>query len=445
MDKFGFDEVKEYRLIPELLFFQEGPGVRNTQYTDSGVKLLNVANLVDGKIDLSTSDRYISEEEAYGKYAHFLVEDGDFIIASSGIKVEYFEKKMGFVSANQLPLCMNTSTIRFRTLDENVLNIRYFMYYLKSESFKLQLEKQITGSAQLNFGPSHLKKMYVPVVGLESQKAICKKLDKINRVLELKRNQIDELDTLIKARFVEMFGDPIQNEKNWSRRSLEQLCHSIVDCPHSTPNYISEDTGFMCIRTSIVKKNKILWDEIEYIVEDEFNQRIQRKRPEKGDIVYTREGAILGIAAIIDRNCNVALGQRSMLLSPDSSVCTSEFICTAMNSDSFLSNALRGISGSASPHINVGDIKSFEMIAPPLELQRKFSEFNSQVDKLKVEVQSIFLNCGSRSIFRYAQSIKGCKIEKYERRCSFDTKRECHRGNEKKWWICYLSAIKSDC
>ncbi len=169
--------------------------------------------------------------------------------------------------------------------------------------------------------------------------------------------------------------------------SLEQLCHSIVDCPHSTPNYISEDTGFMCIRTSVVKKNKILWDEIEYIVEDEFNQRIQRKRPEKGDIVYTREGAILGIAAIIDRNCNVALGQRSMLLSPDSSVCTSEFICTAMNSDSFLSNALRGISGSASPHINVGDIKSFEMIAPPLELQRKFSEFNSQVDKLKVEVQ----------------------------------------------------------
>ena len=165
-NKFGFDEVKEYRLIPELLFFQEGPGVRNTQYTDSGVKLLNVANLVDGKIDLSTSDRYISEEEAYGKYAHFLVEDGDFIIASSGIKVEYFEKKMGFVSANQLPLCMNTSTIRFRTLDENVLNIRYFMYYLKSESFKLQLEKQITGSAQLNFGPSHLKKMYVPVVGL---------------------------------------------------------------------------------------------------------------------------------------------------------------------------------------------------------------------------------------------------------------------------------------
>mgnify|MGYP000024376053 FL=1 len=245
----------------------------------------------------------------------------------------------------------------------------------------------VNGATRQKLTQATMRKMKIPKITLEEQLKIVEKLKKVQGVITKKRKQLEGLDILIKARFVEMFGDPIQNEKNWSRRSLEQLCHSIVDCPHSTPNYISEDTGFMCIRTSVVKKNKILWDEIEYIVEDEFNQRIQRKRPEKGDIVYTREGAILGIAAIIDRNCNVALGQRSMLLSPDSSVCTSEFICTAMNSDSFLSNALRGISGSASPHINVGDIKSFEMIAPPLELQRKFSEFNSQVDKLKVEVQ----------------------------------------------------------
>ena len=59
-------------LLTDIVWFQEGPGVRNTQYTDSGVKLLNVANLVDGKVDLSTSSRYISEEEAYGKYKHFL-------------------------------------------------------------------------------------------------------------------------------------------------------------------------------------------------------------------------------------------------------------------------------------------------------------------------------------------------------------------------------------
>ena len=87
-------EVKQWVKIPDVLFFQEGPGVRNSQYTEEGIKLLNVANLVDGKIDLTTSNRYISESEAYGKYKHFLCDDGDFIVASSGIKVEYINKKM---------------------------------------------------------------------------------------------------------------------------------------------------------------------------------------------------------------------------------------------------------------------------------------------------------------------------------------------------------------
>lgn len=163
---------RQLKSISEVVWFQEGPGVRKNQYTNDGVKLLNVANLTDSKIDLSTSTRYISCNEAYGKYKHFLVDAGDLIIASSGIKVEYFDKKMGFVTKEQLPLCMNTSTIRFKAINNQQLNIRYFMYYLKSRQFKAQLAKQITGSAQLNFGPSHLKKMHINLVDLDLQNYI---------------------------------------------------------------------------------------------------------------------------------------------------------------------------------------------------------------------------------------------------------------------------------
>ena len=186
--------------IPDVLFFQEGPGVRNTQYTTEGVKLLNVANLVDGKVDLSKSDRYISEDEAYGKYKHFLCDAGDFVIASSGIKVEYIDKKMGFVDESMLPLCMNTSTIRFKVLDDNKLRIRYFMYYLKSQHFKDQLFKQITGSAQLNYGPSHLKKMIMPLISLSKQDEIIACMDKVQSVIEMRRQELVKLDDLIKAR-----------------------------------------------------------------------------------------------------------------------------------------------------------------------------------------------------------------------------------------------------
>lgn len=206
--------VEEWIKISDLLFFQEGPGVRNTQYTQSGVKLLNVANLVNGKVDLSTSDRYISEDEAYGRYKHFLCDDGDFIIASSGIKVEYFDRKMGFVDSSMLPLCMNTSTIRFKVIDSKRLNIKYFMYYLKSIHFKQQLSKFITGSAQLNFGPSHLKKMNMPLVSLKEQNDIVEKLSKVELLLDKYNGEIKLLDELIKARFVEMFGDPIYNTQN---------------------------------------------------------------------------------------------------------------------------------------------------------------------------------------------------------------------------------------
>lgn len=225
--------MKEWIKISDLLFFQEGPGVRNTQYTQSGVKLLNVANLVNGKVDLSTSDRYISEDEAYGRYKHFLCDDGDFIIASSGIKVEYFDRKMGFVDSSMLPLCMNTSTIRFKVIDSKRLNINYFMYYLKSIHFKQQLSKFITGSAQLNFGPSHLKKMNMPLVSLKEQNDIVEKLSKVELLLDKYNGEIKLLDELIKARFVEMFGD-VQDAKKHSGIQLKDICNTVTGGTPST-------------------------------------------------------------------------------------------------------------------------------------------------------------------------------------------------------------------
>ena len=214
---------KKWVKIPDVLFFQEGPGVRNTQYTTEGVKLLNVANLVDGKVDLSTSDRYISKEEAFGKYSHFLCDEGDFIVASSGIKVEYIDKKMGFVDESMLPLCMNTSTIRFKVLNPDELRIRYFMYYLKSEHFKGQLFRLITGSAQLNYGPSHLKQMEMPLINITEQDKIVRHLDILQNIIDVRQNELNKLDELIKARFVELFGDPSLNTKGYPIKNLSEI------------------------------------------------------------------------------------------------------------------------------------------------------------------------------------------------------------------------------
>ena len=276
------------------------------------------------------------------------------------------------------------------TPDKEKMSLEFVYWFLKGKN--LELNRKGTGSTFKAISRKVLEEIMIPDINLKKQCEYANVLEKIHAAIQMRKQELKHLellDNLIKARFVEMFGDPVANEMGWDTLPLENACKAIVDCPHSTPSYTKEDTGFRCIRTSIVKKNRILWDEIEYIPEDEYVKRIQRKKPDVGDIVYTREGAILGIAAIIDRNCNVALGQRSMLLSPNIDKCASEFLCVAMNSDSFLDNALKGVSGSASPHINVGDIKAFRMIMPPIELQNQFVDFVHQVDKSKVVITNI--------------------------------------------------------
>lgn len=260
------------------------------------------------------------------------------------------------------------------------LDVDYLCYSLMF----YKVDGMVNGATRQKLTQTAMKEMKIPMRNMGKQLQIVDELNRTVNVKEHRKQQLKLLDELMKARFVEMFGDPVKNDKGWRTLPLEDSCKSIVDCPHSTPAYTTEYTGYMCIRTSIIKKNKIMWDEVEYISEEEFVKRIQRKKPEVGDVVYTREGAILGIAAIIDRKCNVALGQRLMLLSPDTNKCISEFLCVAMNCDSFLNNALKGVAGSASPHINVGDIKMFRMIMPPIELQNQFSDFVRAIDKSKV-------------------------------------------------------------
>jgi len=364
------------------LLFTDGNWIESKDQSDSGMRLIQTGNVGNGKyLEKAERAKYISEE-TFIKLKCTEIFPGDILISRLpepvGRACVIPEKEERMITA------VDCTILR---VDENIIDKRYLLHFLKSQVYYRNLYSKLAGTTRVRISRKNLEQIEIPIPDRVTQVNVGNVLDHIEKIMDQRKVQIELLDNLIKSRFDEMFGDPIHNEKCWKKLPLEKSCNTIVDCPHSTPNYTFEDTGFMCIRTSIVKKNKILWDEIEYIPEEEFIKRIQRKRPEKGDVIYTREGAILGIAAIIDRDCNVALGQRSMLLSPNKTKCTSEFLSVAMNSDTFLDNALRGVSGSASPHINVGDIKSFEMIMPPIEFQEQFAVFVQKVDKFKVEVQ----------------------------------------------------------
>ena len=368
--------------FPEVLFFQEGPGVRNTQYTNEGVKLLNVANLVDGSIDLSTSDRYISTSEAFGKYKHFLCDEGDFIVASSGIKVEYIDKKMGFVTKEMLPLCMNTSTIRFKALDKNILNIRYFMYFLKSNDFKQQLARHITGSAQLNYGPSHLKIMTMPLVSIEEQVAIVNKLDITADLLQIRNKQLQKFDDLIKARFVEMFGDPISNPKKWKIVKIRDV---VTDVRYGTSRPAVEGGKYPYLRmNNLTVDGQIDLNDLKYI--DIPESEIEKCIVRKGDVLFNRTNSI------------ELVGKTALFNLPDEMVIAGYIIRLRLNKDLLpeiltqymnlkpLKDILRSMAKGAvnQANINAQELQSINVYLPEMELQNSFVEFAHQIDKSKV-------------------------------------------------------------
>jgi type I restriction enzyme S subunit len=161
----------ETKRISEVCWFQEGPGVRKHQFTQSGVKLLNGTNIQEGKLDLENTDKFISEAEAFGWYSHFLVDENDILIACSGVSIDKFHEKVTVAKVFHLPLCMNTSTMRFK-VKKGYLDQGYFIQFLKSKRFKEQISGKATGSAQLNFGPSHVTMVEIDLPSVEIQNKI---------------------------------------------------------------------------------------------------------------------------------------------------------------------------------------------------------------------------------------------------------------------------------
>ena len=386
--------------IDKYVWYQEGPGDRKQQYTSEGIKLINVANLVDGKIDLSTSHRYISEKEAQTKYKHFLVDEGDLIIASSGIQVDYFDKKMGFAQKEHLPLCMNTSTIRFKVLNPKVTNIKYFMWFLKSSLFKMQLRRLITGSAQLNFGPSHLKKIKINMPIKLEQDNIVSKLDKVQEIIDLRKKQIKELDELIKSQFVEMFGD-IENPK-FKCKKLKEIAK--VGSSHRVFTTEFVEKGIPFYRgTEITQLANGIEPQNPYYISKEHYLKIcdEDTKPKIGDLLMPSicdKGQIW----LVDNEKEFYYKDgRVLSISPNSDKINNKYLHAYMKLKTIVEYPKMG-SGSTFAEFKIFLLKDLDVIVPPLELQNRFAEIVKVIDKQKLiikkslketeEIQSSFMN-----------------------------------------------------
>lgn len=179
--------------LSRIAFMQEGPGLRKWQFTDSGTRVICVTNISESGIDFSAYEKFISEEEYRGNYQHFTVAKNDILLSSSGNswgKVAVYE--------GDEQLMLNTSTIRVNTLDAELLSRQFLSLCLQSSNVREQLGQAMTGSCQPNFGPTHLKQVWIVLPPRNEQNAIVAAVaDKVQRFdkLEVQANQAIDLLT----------------------------------------------------------------------------------------------------------------------------------------------------------------------------------------------------------------------------------------------------------
>ena len=373
--------------LNDICFFQEGPGVRKHQYCTKGVKLINVSNLVNGEIDLSNSNRYISQEEAYGRYKHFLIDEGDLIIASSGIKVEYLDKKIAFIKKENLPLCMNTSTIRFKVKNKNELDILYLSYFLKSKNFKNQISKLITGSAQLNFGGSHLKKINLFLPELNVQKKVSTLLLLIDNTIKDMQRKLSILEQLTKSLFNSQIRPYIKELE------IKKL-GDIIEVKSSKRVFLNElsKNGVPFYRgTEIAKLSRNENVESNLFISEDLYQNLKKISdvPKIGDLLlpsicnngeiwyvnktnpfYFKDGRVLWLK--LNKNINGKYLQYYLI-------------------EKFRQDYSKIASGTTFSELKIVTLKNLLLPTPSIELQNKFAERIEKIEKLKFTTMTIIL------------------------------------------------------
>ena len=360
-------------------------GVTHTpEYVEKGVPFLSVKDISSGKICFDDC-KYISEDEYNGLSQGAKPQVGDMLFCRVGtigkpiIIPEGTPIFGSFVSLGYL-----------RNKDANKCSLEYLRYWMYSKSFERQVYANVKGASQVNLNTGWLSKFEVVLPDIVTQEDIVKKLDRCIAVIDKRKQELEELDNLIKSRFVEMFGDPHVGF-NYPKRKFKEYASDMTKGPFGSDMkkelYVPKgiDTYKVYIQMNAIQGNQDLGDY--YISKEYFDKKISRFEVHPGDYIITCDGT-LGKHLKLDDNMEKGVISSSLLrLTLDEGRMTKEYFEFIW--DLYMLVLMKKEARNAClvhlPSAKV--IGEVEIPIPPFELQKEFSMFAQQVNKLKFEVQ----------------------------------------------------------
>lgn len=277
-----------------------------------------------------------------------------------------FVKGRFFLNDSGLSVKTNTDTLKQIYLDKVLLANNDNIYSLGK------------GAAQKNLDITAFQKLSIPIPPLPIQQQIVDELDKLSEIIEKKKQQVKELDILAQSIFYDMFGDPVENEKGWDVKKLENLCDGIGDGLHGTPNYDPFGEVAFINGNNLVDGRIVLNEKTQYVNQSEAKKIFISLNT---NTVLLSINGTLGKTAIYN-NENVVLGKSACYCRLKSEL-TPLFVLTLMNTHAFVSYLEDNSSKSTIKNVGLKSIRNYPMILPPLPLQQSFAQKIEAIEKQK--------------------------------------------------------------
>lgn len=336
------------------------------------------------RIETITNDKFSRDRMGYAgitdisKYTSYLLEDGDLLMSHIN-SVQYLGRTVLYVKQSDETIIHGMNLLRLKAR-RDVINPAYAKYCFYGHPFRSQIRKITKKSVnQASFAVKDLKQIKLNIPALSEQNEIVMILDKIQQVLAHRIDELSKLDDLIKARFVELFGDLKTNSKGWQIVGFKDCADIDTNMVHDFEGY--EDYPHIGI-DSIEKETGRL---IGYrtIAEDGIISGKYLFTPEH--IIYSKIRPNLNKVAMPDFDGLCSADAYPILVKEG--ICNREYFGYTLRSQYFLDYILAFSNRTNLPKVNKSQVEGFVLPLPPIEVQEQFAAFVAQTDKSKVKVQ----------------------------------------------------------
>ena len=366
----------EYKKLGDIATYINGYAFKPEQRGSEGLPIIRIQDLTGNAYDLG----YYNGD--YPKKVE--LNDGDVLISWSA--------SLGVYLWNRGKALLNQHIFKV-VFDKVEIDKFYFMYAVEYNLDKMSLKTH--GATMKHITKKDFDNVVIPYPDLDYQKEVAYRLTSLKGIIENYKKQLDLLDELVKARFMEMFGDPVLNEKSWRVIKLGKLCSKI--CSGNTPkggsdNYTKE--GIMFFRSQNVWKNRLELDDIVYI-DEATHEKMKETSLNYGDILITKTGRIntenssLGRSALfLGKNGSANINGHVYLVRINSELVNRNFVLQILISPQYRDLIRRVcVGGIDKRQLNQNHIYDFPIIVPPLELQNQFASFVEEIDKSRSRIQ----------------------------------------------------------